>query len=67
MVIIGRVNPSETYSSYVIHGALNYLLSQDALVHKLRDHFEVWVLPILNPDGVALGNNTGNIQGKDLG
>lgn len=27
VVIIGRVNPSETYSSYVIHGALNYLLS----------------------------------------
>lgn len=27
IVIIGRVHPSETYSSFVIHGLLNHLLS----------------------------------------
>jgi len=39
--IVGRVHPYETYTSFVIHGLLNHLLSQDALVHKLRDHYEI--------------------------
>jgi murein tripeptide amidase MpaA len=37
------------------------------MVHKLRNNYEVWVLPMLNPDGVVVGNNSSNIEGKDLG
>jgi len=36
-------------------------------LHKLRDLFEIWIIPMLNPDGVVLGNFEGNYQGKNLG
>lgn len=36
-------------------------------MHKLRDNYEVWVIPMLNVDGVVLGNNESNSQGRDLG
>lgn len=67
IVIVGRVRPTDTLSSIVIHGLLNLLFSQDPMVHKLRNNYEVWVLPMLNPDGVVVGNNSSNIEGKDLG
>lgn len=60
-VIIGRVNPYQTYSSFVLHGAINVLLTSDPIIHKLRSTHEVWVLPMLNPDGVAVGNYLCNI------
>ena len=44
-----------------MHGLLNYLASQDALIHKLRELYEVLVLPMLNPDGVMLGNYESNV------
>jgi len=37
------------------------LLSRDAIVHKLRENYEIWVIPMLNPDGVVLGNNGSNV------
>lgn len=33
--------------------------------HKLRDKFEWWIAPIVNPDGVISGNYRCNTQGKD--
>ena len=35
------------------------------LAHKLRDHFEFWILPMVNPDGIISGNYRCNTQGKD--
>jgi murein tripeptide amidase MpaA len=36
------------------------------LAHKLREVFEFWILPIVNPDGVIIGNYRCNLQGKDM-
>jgi hypothetical protein len=36
------------------------------LAHKLRDQFEWWVMPIVNPDGVIIGNYRNNLQGMDM-
>lgn len=65
IVIIGRQHPGETYSSFIIHGFINYLCSKDPLCHKLRDRYEFWVIPMINPDGVVVGNYRSNLQGKD--
>lgn len=66
IVIIGRQHCGETHSSFIIHGFVNFLLSKDILCNKLRDKYEFWVLPIVNPDGVVIGNYRTNTQGKDM-
>ena len=32
----------------------------------MRDMFEFWIAPIVNPDGVIIGNYRCNTQGKDM-
>jgi murein tripeptide amidase MpaA len=65
-VIVGRQHSGETHSSFIIHGLINFLLSRDVLSHKLREHFEFWILPQINPDGIVAGNYRCNTQGKDM-
>jgi hypothetical protein len=64
--IIGRQHSGETHSSFIIHGFLNYLTSRNVLSQKMRDKFEFWVAPIVNPDGVVIGNYRCNTQGRDM-
>jgi len=64
--IIGRQHCGETHTSFIIHGFINYLISKEVICHKLRDIFEFWVAPIVNPDGVIIGNYRCNTQGKDM-
>ena len=66
IVIIGRQHTGETHSSFIIHGFVNHLLSKNLLSHKLRQTHEIWILPIVNPDGVVIGNYRSNLQGKDM-
>jgi murein tripeptide amidase MpaA len=66
ILIIGRQHPGETHSSFIIHGFINYLASQSLLCHKLRELYEIWIIPIINPDGVVTGNYRSNLQGKDM-
>ena len=66
ILIIGRQHPGETHSSFVIHGLINFLISSNAFASKLRDQFEWWVVPMINPDGVVIGNYRTNLQGKDM-
>lgn len=66
IIVMGRQHPGETHSSFIIHGFLNYLLSKDPLCHKLRERYKIWVIPMINPDGVVVGNYRSNLQGKDM-
>lgn len=66
VLIVGRQHPGITYSSFVIHGLLNYLLSDEIISDKLRAEYEIWIVPMLNPDGVVLGNYKSNLQGRDI-
>ncbi len=66
VIVLGRQHPGITYSSFVIHGFLNYIMSNEVLANKLREKYEFWVIPMLNPDGVVVGNYKYNIQGRDL-
>jgi len=66
IVISARVHPGETPAAYMMRGVLELLLSHGEEARQLRDRF-VWVLfPMLNPDGVALGNSRANSLGMDL-
>ena len=64
--IIGRQHCGETHASFIIHGFINFLISREVISHKMRDLFEFWIAPIVNPDGVIIGNYRCNTQGKDM-
>ena len=43
-------------SSYIIEYIIDFLLGNSALAKSLRDNFVFKIVPMLNPDGVILGN-----------
>jgi len=61
VLIIGRQHCGETHSSFIIHGMLNFLLSRNIFAHKLREVFEWWIMPVVNPDGIVAGNYRTNL------
>ena len=51
----------------MIHGAIEFLLQQnDKEAQLLRDTFIFKIVPMLNPDGVIVGNYRCNTTGADL-
>ena len=66
IIFTSRVHPGESNGSYVIKGAIEFLLSNDPAAKNLRKNFIFKIVPMLNPDGVIHGNFRMNILGKDL-
>lgn len=66
VVLMARVHPGETNSSFIMKGALDFLLSDTRLARLLRHHFIFRIIPMLNPDGVIYGNTRTSLLGADL-
>jgi hypothetical protein len=66
IIISGRVHPGEANASYVIHGILEFLTSEDPDAKLLRKVFIFKIIPMLNPDGVIHGNYRCSLSGSDL-
>ena len=66
IVITARVHSSETPGLYKVQGILKFLLSNDPIVKSLREEFVFLIVPMMNPDGVILGNNRCSLAGYDL-
>ena len=64
--ITGQVHPEETPSSLVCQGITDFLISQHSIAHVLWEHLVFKVTPMLNPDGVYLGNYRGSLMGFNL-
>ncbi|KAL1776990.1 cytosolic carboxypeptidase 6 isoform X2, partial [Sigmodon hispidus] len=64
--ITGRVHPGETPSSFVCQGIIDFLVSQHPIARILREHLVFKIAPMLNPDGVYLGNYRCSLMGFDL-
>jgi murein tripeptide amidase MpaA len=47
-------------------GFIDFLLSKDKESEYLRKNYEIKVIPMVNPDGVAAGNYRTNLYGHDL-
>jgi murein tripeptide amidase MpaA len=59
------VHPGETVASYLAEGFISGLIS-DANNYELLDNFIIKIIPMLNPDGVVLGNTRVSLSGVDL-
>jgi len=66
VILSARVHPGESNSSFVMEGILETLLSDDKEARQLRDIFVFKVVPMLNPDGVIVGNYRCSLSGLDL-
>mmetsp|Transcript_20166 Transcript_20166/g.37533 ORF Transcript_20166/g.37533 Transcript_20166/m.37533 type:complete len:868 (+) Transcript_20166:1967-4570(+) len=66
IVITCRVHPGETHGSWMLEGLLRYLVSSEACARQLRARFVFYIVPMLNPDGVILGNYRSCFAGNDL-
>jgi hypothetical protein len=40
---------------------MNFLVSENEKAARLREQYEWWILPIVNPDGVVIGNYRSNL------
>ena len=64
--ITARVHPGETPASFACQGLIDWLISDDPAAVKLRDRTVFKIVPMLNPDGVFLGNYRCSFVGVDL-
>ncbi|CAF4990026.1 unnamed protein product, partial [Rotaria sp. Silwood1] len=64
--ITARIHPGETNSSYMMRGLLEFITSDDKTAQKLRSELVFKIIPMLNPDGVIVGNYRCSLTGKDM-
>ncbi|CAM4795136.1 unnamed protein product [Rotaria magnacalcarata] len=64
--ITARIHPGETNSSYMMRGVLEFITSDDKIAQKLRSQLVFKIVPMLNPDGVIIGNYRCSLTGKDM-
>jgi murein tripeptide amidase MpaA len=53
-------------ASYIIEYIVDFLLSNHPTAKNLRDNFVFKIVPMLNIDGVVVGNYRCNLSGSDL-
>ncbi|XP_038621151.1 cytosolic carboxypeptidase 2 [Tachyglossus aculeatus] len=66
VVLSARVHPGESNGSWVMKGLLDFILSDAPDARLLRDTFLFKVVPMLNPDGVVVGNSRCSLTGRDM-
>ncbi|RXN34601.1 cytosolic carboxypeptidase 6 [Labeo rohita] len=64
--LTARVHPGESPASFICQGVIDFLVSQHPIAQVLRDHVIFKIVPMLNPDGVYLGNYRCSLMGFDL-
>ena len=60
------MHPGETQASHMVHGMINFLMSDEPEAIEMRDKFIIKIIPMLNPDGVIHGNYRVSFLGTDL-
>ncbi|NWW74399.1 CBPC2 carboxypeptidase, partial [Climacteris rufus] len=65
VVVSARAHPGESGGSWAMRGFLDFLLSAHADAQLLRRLFVFKVVPMLNPDGVVVGNSRCSLAGRD--
>jgi murein tripeptide amidase MpaA len=66
VILTARVHPGESNSSFIMQGFIEFICSQDKQAKYLRNLFVFKIVPMLNPDGVIVGNYRCSLAGLDL-
>lgn len=62
----GRVHPGETHGSWMMQGLISFIISSAPEAIRLRRLCVFKIIPMLNPDGVIIGNSRCSMNGQDL-
>lgn len=65
-MITSRVHPGESMVSYLVEYMIDFLIGNSVEARILRENFFIYVVPMLNIDGVVIGNYRSNLSGVDL-
>ena len=66
VVVTGRVHPGESNSSWVMQGFIKCLMGSSLQAKQLRKRLIFLVVPMINVDGVIIGNYRTSMAGNDL-
>ena len=66
VVLTARVHPGETNSSWMMQGAIEFLISDHPSARDIRKLCIIKIVPMLNPDGVIVGNYRCSLAKADL-
>lgn len=66
IIITGRVHPGESNSSYMMQGFIKYLIGNSFQAKQLRKRVIFKIVPMINVDGVIIGNYRTSMAGNDL-
>lgn len=66
IILTARVHPGESNASWMMKGVIQFLVSDDDKAIFLRNHYVFKIIPMLNPDGVIVGNYRCSLVGQDL-
>ncbi|NXX16842.1 CBPC2 carboxypeptidase, partial [Podargus strigoides] len=65
VLLSARAHPGESGGSWAMRGFLDFLLGAHPDAQLLRQLFLFKVVPMLNPDGVVVGNSRCSLAGRD--
>lgn len=68
IVLMARSHPGESVSSIALKGFIEELINMESNLEAayLRDNFTFLIFPMMNPDGVSIGNSRCSLSGNDL-
>ena len=66
VILTARVHPGETNSSWMMQGAIEFLTSDHPSAREIRKLCIIKIVPMLNPDGVIVGNYRCSLAKADL-
>ncbi len=66
IVLLSRQHPPEISGFLAMKSFIDELLVENKLTSDFYDKYDIWVFPLLNPDGVDLGHWRHNANGVDL-
>jgi len=64
VILTARIHPGEVNTSWIIKGLVEFLCSDAA--SEIRTNIIFKIVPMLNPDGVVVGNSRCSLKGYDL-
>ena len=66
VVLLGRQHPAEVTGAFAMRHFVRTVLADTPLAREFRERFGLLIVPIINPDGVALGHWRHNAGQVDL-
>jgi len=66
IVLLSRQHPPEVTGFMALQSFIDELTKKNEVTQKFFKEYDIWVFPILNPDGVDLGHWRHNANGIDL-